>query len=792
MAVADAQPSSLVEDFSYPEADKIKKEKGITLKHGDGRIILADCSSAVGLMEVWSRGRDKTCFRVTGSSGYLSLEIPAVFGIKGSADQAADVTLTAPDGKAEEVQIPKGAWTPVGETSDPQARDHILVEISVGQGTAASPLTADPDRPWLARINVNTPGRVGSRSCSGSVIDRTWVLTSASCFADGTSKSVKEGAATELNATATVAGQSAVKINYVVPRGDRDVLLARLETPVANVTPATLTSTAPAAGSTLIAAGTGRSKTEWVPAAPHNSSVTQSSTTATGVGLAGGQICQGDAGGPVLDSGGRITAVQSSADNGECLGKVGQGNSATAARIDNIIPWLEGSTFTGQARYGLDEGVGSRRVSGGASEEFVARLAGGAELGVPGKVGSALRLNGSSAYAATSGPVVDTTKSFSVSAWVKLDNKDRNYTFLSQAGDRASGFQLYYSKYYDKFVFNRHVKDTDDTDIVRSMSADAAQAGVWTQLAGVYDAATKKIQLFVNGKPQAAADFTTPWRAGSALQIGRLFYTGAWQENLAGSIDDIRIAEQDPADCARTYAIGHRGAPQLAPENTIASLEAAADRGADLVETDVQYTKSGTPVIMHDETVDRMTDGTGRVDQLTDEEISRLTVKGGGRVPTLKEALESLKARSVRLLLEIKGPQKTSAVELALKLVTDAGMTGRTILQSFDEQVVLDAHNSAHRTGVALLRSALDPDPVATAKKFSLAAYAINFAGLSVRPAVVEKLRAAGVEVFVWTVDKESDWKTATSWQVDGIITNLPDWFLDWRNFHCIATSAAR
>ncbi|WP_344098254.1 LamG-like jellyroll fold domain-containing protein, partial [Streptomyces stramineus] len=51
----------------------------------------------------------------------------------------------------------------------------------------------------------------------------------------------------------------------------------------------------------------------------------------------------------------------------------------------------------------------------------------------------------------------------------------------------------------------------------------------------------KTIQLFVNGKPQATAAFTTPWRAASGLQIGRLFYQGTWQENFAGTIDNIRV-----------------------------------------------------------------------------------------------------------------------------------------------------------------------------------------------------------------------------------------------------------
>ncbi|WDT53552.1 LamG-like jellyroll fold domain-containing protein [Streptomyces sp. G7(2002)] len=439
------------------------------------------------------------------------------------------------------------------------------------------------------------------------------------------------------------------------------------------------------------------------------------------------------------------------------------------------------------ASFPLDESAGATHVSGGMGAGPVATLAGGgAQLGVPGKVGTALRLNGTSSYAATAGPVVDTTKSFAVSAWVKLDAKDKNRTFLSQAGNRASGFQLYYSKNYDKWVFNRHTADTDETTIARSISTDAAQSGVWTHLTGVYDGATKKIQLFVNGKPQTAADFTTPWRANGGLQIGRLHYQGTFQEHFAGTVDNIRIWDEAVlVGCSRTKAIGHRGAPEIAPENTLASLEAAADRGADWVETDVQFTKDDRPVIMHDATVDRTTDGTGRVDELTAEEISRLTVKGGGRVPTLEQVLASLKDRPARLLLEIKGPQSSAAVDRALGLVSEAGMTERTLLQSFDEQVVRDASASPHRTKVALLRSALDADPVATARQFSLSAYAVKFSGLSARPAAVDKLRAAGVEVFVWTVDTEAQWQTATAWGVDGVITNRADHFVQWRNAHC-------
>ncbi|WP_241266076.1 glycerophosphodiester phosphodiesterase [Streptomyces boncukensis] len=223
----------------------------------------------------------------------------------------------------------------------------------------------------------------------------------------------------------------------------------------------------------------------------------------------------------------------------------------------------------------------------------------------------------------------------------------------------------------------------------------------------------------------------------------------------------------------------------------MASLEAAIDSGAGWVETDVQFTKDGHPIIMHDATVDRTTDGTGRVEQLTAAETARLTVKGGGRVPTLEQVLASPKVRSVRLLLEIKGPQSSSAVRRALDLVDENGMTARTLVQSFDEAIVRDAAASPYETKVALLRSRLDADPVATARTFSLDAYAVKFSSLSARPGVVGQLKAAGVEILVWTIDTPTAWQSATAWNVDGIITNRVDEYLRWRETYCASGNGA-
>jgi hypothetical protein len=126
-AAADEAPAYAVEDFAYPQADTILEERGFLLKRGDGHIVLADCGSGTGLLEVWARSKDKVCFRVTGNEGYLSLELPSVYGIKGN-DYQTEVNMTVGD---EEVSfdVDENTWTPVGESADPDGREHMLVEI---------------------------------------------------------------------------------------------------------------------------------------------------------------------------------------------------------------------------------------------------------------------------------------------------------------------------------------------------------------------------------------------------------------------------------------------------------------------------------------------------------------------------------------------------------------------------------------------------------------------------------------------------------------------------------------
>ncbi|MEV7447950.1 LamG-like jellyroll fold domain-containing protein [Streptomyces nigra] len=162
----------------------------------------------------------------------------------------------------------------------------------------------------------------------------------------------------------------------------------------------------------------------------------------------------------------------------------------------------------------------------------------------------AAKLNGTSAYLSTASAVLDTTKSFTVSAWARLEKKDVNYTVLSQAGTNASGFQLYYSTAYNAWVFNRHQTDVADPVIVRSIGDRPPVLKAWTHLAGVYDAAAQTVQLYVNGVPQGkpTAFTATPWKASGALQVGRLWASATGKENFAGTIDEVQVWSRALAD----------------------------------------------------------------------------------------------------------------------------------------------------------------------------------------------------------------------------------------------------
>jgi glycerophosphoryl diester phosphodiesterase len=228
----------------------------------------------------------------------------------------------------------------------------------------------------------------------------------------------------------------------------------------------------------------------------------------------------------------------------------------------------------------------------------------------------------------------------------------------------------------------------------------------------------------------------------------------------------------------RTLLVGaHAGARCHAPENTLAAIEKAIELGADRIEFDVRRSRDGHIVLMHDSTADRMTDGTGRIADLTLEELRRLTVAGTEPIPTLSEVLALVKGRS-RLLVEIKDEDIADEV---VALITDAGMAEACTISSFHEEMLrrvkalcpalatacflleprpFDPADAIARLGVSMLivwPPAASPEVIAAAKR----------AGLHVRCSLRDDLTYEETfEVFRRMADVG----------VDEISSGRPDW----------------
>ena len=193
------------------------------------------------------------------------------------------------------------------------------------------------------------------RGCSGALIDPEWVVTATSCFAEG-GQPVQPGPPAQPTTVtvgradlATGTGGQVRSVAEVVPHPSRDLLLAKLASPVVDIAPVKLGTTAPVAGDALRVVGYGRTATEWVPDRLHTASLAVQTVGEASVGLGGATgdptVCKGDAGGPALRAVGsavELVAVHSASWQAGCLETpAAEARTDTAeTRLDNVLPWV--------------------------------------------------------------------------------------------------------------------------------------------------------------------------------------------------------------------------------------------------------------------------------------------------------------------------------------------------------------------------------------------------------------------------------------------------------------------
>lgn len=240
--------------------------------------------------------------------------------------------------------------------------------------------------------------------------------------------------------------------------------------------------------------------------------------------------------------------------------------------------------------------------------------------------------------------------------------------------------------------------------------------------------------------------------------------------------------------------VAHRGASNDVAENTLAAVRRAIACDADLVELDVQRTKDGALVLLHDTTLPRTTDAQRvfpdrapwRVADFTYDELLRLDagswkspVFAGERVPTLADAIEVVRPSSAGLLLELKAPELYPGIvpEVVAELrgvpgyLDHAVRSGRLVVQSFSYSAMKDHKNRAPEVPVGLL---------GTPARGNLAALGtwadqVNPSHYSVDRAYVDQVHRQGMGCLVWTVNRGPALRRALRMGVDGVITNRPD-----------------
>ncbi|MRX74065.1 glycerophosphodiester phosphodiesterase [Bacillus lacus] len=233
--------------------------------------------------------------------------------------------------------------------------------------------------------------------------------------------------------------------------------------------------------------------------------------------------------------------------------------------------------------------------------------------------------------------------------------------------------------------------------------------------------------------------------------------------------------------------VAHRGASGYAPENTMAAFEKAVKMKADFVEVDVQMSKDGELVLIHDVTVDRTTDGSGHVADLTYQQLRKLDAGSwfgseftGERIPTLDELLDKYRGKT-GLLIELKAPWlypgiEEKVAEALKKRNMHKPKNGKIIVQSFDFQSMKTFHQLLPQIPVGLLiYLPQDLTDEALIKHSHYASY-VNPSLNLVNKDLVNKVHTYGMKIQSWTVRNPEQVQPLLDAGVDGIITDFPDY----------------
>ena len=231
----------------------------------------------------------------------------------------------------------------------------------------------------------------------------------------------------------------------------------------------------------------------------------------------------------------------------------------------------------------------------------------------------------------------------------------------------------------------------------------------------------------------------------------------------------------------KTKVWAHRGASAYAPENTLEAFELAVKMHAEGVELDVHLSRDGELMVGHDETVNRCSNGTGKINEMTCAQLKELDFGvhfpeyRGAKMPTLEEVYKLLKPTGLFINIEIKSlPNIYEGIEQKLDdLATAMGMQDHIIYSSFDHYTLVNMRAIIPKVPLGILYSHGEYEPWKYAASIGVNALHPHYASLK-RP-VVPGSQAAGIAVHPWTVDDEGVLELMYRMGVEAVISNKPD-----------------
>ncbi|MCU1409941.1 MAG: hypothetical protein JWR04_648 [Rhodoglobus sp.] len=231
-----------------------------------------------------------------------------------------------------------------------------------------------------------------------------------------------------------------------------------------------------------------------------------------------------------------------------------------------------------------------------------------------------------------------------------------------------------------------------------------------------------------------------------------------------------------------SFVAGHRGGGKDgAPENTVPAFELSLQSDADFIETDLQLTSDGVPVLMHDFTLDRTTDGAGPVWASTWAQVSRLDAGSwfdpafaGTRVPRLDDLLDIVRPTAKRVILELKGSWNDEQLGPVVDEIRSHGLADRVMIAGFDVRSLAAAQRVGPEVQRVIIIHDVVGDPAVLAATCGAVAIVTSKAFLRADPGAVERIHDAGLGVMIYTLNSSKTWSEAIALGVDGIITDKP------------------